>query len=111
MRYQSVCARMIAAVIMSVGLGDSLATAEDEAPSPLEVSLARYYYPQDVEQIEVVITGIKADHSNLRIEISKQPGSKVLASSTTRLLRERRSHRLQLTLQISKKAATWFQHM
>ena len=81
MRHQNISARMIAVVIVSVGLGDSLAPAEDDA-SPPHVSLARYYYPQDVGQIEVAITGVNSDQSSVTIEISKQPGSKVLASST-----------------------------
>ena len=82
MRHWKVCARTVLTAIVSVGSGSTLAIAEGDELAAPDITLARYYYPLDVQQIEIIVTGARANQSSVEIEIRRQPGTKVLASST-----------------------------
>lgn len=82
MRHWKVCARTVLTAIVSVGSGSTLAIAEGDELAAPDITLARYYYPLDVQQVEIIVTGARANQSSVEIEIRRQPGTKVLASST-----------------------------
>jgi len=75
MRCRNVCAGMLAALAVSVGVSAGSGNAR-----PVEMSLALYYYTPNVEFIHIVLTGAREDGKSLKVEVSDQPGGKVLAS-------------------------------